>query len=187
MAQLFSTLGALLLAGILILSYFKFKGKVQKFLLLASSVVLFAFYFYFLFQPQALLWLTPTNTYFSYPQLVLINFLKWFTTLFVFICFLAPWFNIKSFRNLAALSPIMFILNLCFYMLNLQAYNKNLTISSPNGIMFGFYMAIFGGIGLYFLFVTIKEHKFSKKQLLCTLGVFVLTFISVLPLNFFKI
>ena len=187
--ELFISLGVLLVLAGLILISFKTNSKVMTIILRVLSIILFAFYVYFVFAGDFIKNITiGVNEIFTNAELAWINILRWLNNVCVLVAVLAPWFKVRTLNNiLAFVAPVIFILNVVFFRMHLEAIlGPNYSLTDAKSILFAFEIALLGIFAGYYLFKKIKERDFSDigKQLGIMAGILPLLMISVFPQNF---
>ena len=187
--ELFISLGVLLvLAGLIFITY-KTNNQTMTIILRVLSIILFAFYVYFVFAGDFIKSITiGVNEIFTNAELAWINILRWLNNVCVLVAVLAPWFKVRTLNNiLAFVAPVIFILNVVFFRMHLEAIlGPNYSLTDAKSILFAFEIALLGILAGYYLFKKIKERDFSDigKQLGIMAGILPLLMMSVFPQNF---
>ena len=189
MTELYISLGCILIMLGFIFASYKLSNKIMRLVLKIASLVLFAFYFYFVFQPDFIESVTiGVNNIFSNAELAWINILRWLNNVCVLVAILAPWFKVKTFDNiLAFVAPVIFILDVVFYRLHCEALlGADFALTDTNAILFAIEIGIMGAFAGYYLFRKIKDRDFNNicKQLGLMAGILPLLMLSVFPQNF---
>ncbi len=189
MTELFICLGCVLVMLGFVFASYKLENKIMRLVLKIASLILFAFYFYFVFQPDFIESVTiGVNDIFSNAELAWINILRWLNNVCVLVAILAPWFRVKTFDNiLAFVAPVIFLLDVIFYGLHCEALlGANFSLTDTNAILFAIEIALMGAFAGYYLFKKIKDRDFENigRQLGILAGVLSLLLLSVFPQNF---
>ena len=103
--ELFISLGVLLvLAGLIFITY-KTNNQTITIILRVLSIILFAFYVYFVFAGDFIKSITiGVNEIFTNAELAWINILRWLNNVCVLVAVLAPWFKVRTLNNILAFS-----------------------------------------------------------------------------------
>ncbi len=162
----------------------KIKSK-YDIVLKVFCALFFCFYFYRLFQVDAIDKIVALSGFLTPAQTIIITIVRWLLMAAVLLATILPFVKVKTVSNLIALFvPIAVVLNIIFYRLNLLAFvGESYSVWSFRSIMFMFELAFLGALSALVLFRKIKEKDFGefKKQLKYMLIILPLAMLAVFP------
>jgi hypothetical protein len=189
MIEIIISIAILVLSLGLILLSRKINEKWLTITLKTLGILLFIVYFYRLFQRDAIDNINALEGYIAKNQLIFIIILRWLTIASLVVSCSVGFFKISTIRNITAFFvPIVTILNVIFFRLNLLAFlGENYNIISIRAIQFAIEIALTGIIGFYYLYQKINQKDFKKifSQLKYQIVIFLLLLLTVFPQAFF--
>jgi len=191
MIELYISLAIIAVAVAMVFLFFKGKDKTKKWILSSLGVVFFGIFFYQLFSSDVLDSVVGgvmnSDINITSAELYLVTFLRWFFAVGILLCLTSCFVRVRTIDNLIAFFlPIVIILNIIFFRLNMVAMEGNAySLFGLRSMFFALQIVMMSAFATYYLVKRIKEKSWSnwKSDLKWASIILPLVMLAVFPVN----